>query len=135
MYNPPIDHRTDAGNITALYEEGLRLVDIAAATGRSVAGVHRYLSGRDWYLPRARRARRPRPARMATPPVSAEERARMAQLYEAGVTVLQIAREMRRTRGATRQALRRAGVYDAARQAAARGHGARPKAHPWKDKF
>lgn len=135
MYNPPIDDRTDAANVLALYEEGLRLTDIAAATGRSVSGVHRYLSGREWYLPRARRGRRPRPTRIATPPVSAEERARMAALYEGGATIRQIALATRRTRSATKRALVRAGVYDLERQEAARGHGRRGKGHPWQDIF
>lgn len=68
-------------------------------------------------------------------PVSEEERARMAELYQAGETILSIARATRRTRGAVRQALRRAGVYDSELQEARRGKASRPAAHPWKAEY
>jgi len=120
MHNPPIEG-LDGENVLALYDEGLRLIDIAAATGRSVAGIHKFLSGWDGYLPRYRRPPPPPGRRLNAPPaIGAEESARMTALYAEGLNIRQIAMATRRSRGGVLRVLRRCGVYDAARSAAAR---------------
>lgn len=119
MHNPPIE-RLDGENILALYDEGLRLVDIAAATGRSVAGVQKFLSGWDGYLPQYRRHPPPRRRMKAPPVIGAEETARMVALYGEGLNIRRIALATGRSRGGVLRVLRRCGVYDAARSAATR---------------
>lgn len=120
MHNPPIEG-LDSENILALYEEGLRLVDIAAATGRSVAGVQKFLSGYEGYIPQERAARGPaRLRRPAVPVIGAEESARMTALYAGGLNIRRIALATGRSRGGVLRVLRRCGVYDAARSAATR---------------
>jgi len=119
MHKPPIEG-LDGENILALYEEGLRLVDIAAATGRSVAGVQKFLAGYEGYIPQERVPRRRVLRRPAAPPIGAEESSRMTTLYEEGLPIRRIALATGRSRGGVRRVLRRCGVYDAARSAVAR---------------
>lgn len=91
----------------ALYEEGLRLVDIAAAT----AGVWRCRSGRLWCdIPQERVPRRRVLRRPAAPPIGAEESSRMTTLYEEWLPIRRIALATGRSRGGVRRVLRRWGL-------------------------
>lgn len=53
MYNPPLDG-LDGPNVLALYEEGLPLTVIAAATGRPWGSIWCWLTANDHHLPARR---------------------------------------------------------------------------------
>ena len=128
MYRPPIDG-LDGPNILALYEEGLYLSDIARATGRSLTRVHTFLKKQEGYIPRRRVEIKRRP-RFTYTHLTDEERGRMVALYADGQNITRIAKATRRNDKTVRLVLIAAGVYDAARQAAARPE--RPDNHPWR---